>query len=326
MPFIETDDDNWMLAYKIIDNWRAAHGYPLNTFQSTLRRKLRNYPGRSIAAQRLKRLPSIYMKLMLAPGMNLARMQDIVGLRAVVPSVSQAHRLRNDYLSTRFTHELRNEYDYIENPKKSGYRSIHLVYKYHNPQKPEYNNLQVELQIRTRVQHSWAMAVETMGVFLQSSLKSGIGPDEWKTFFTICSSAFSKLEGTPVVAEHQSVHKRELFRAVRKQAKILGVQQHLQSLSSVVDIVGGDKNTSGYILLELNLQAKSTSIHSYSRDDLLRATDDYSKIESTTRDDPDRNVVLVSAGSLTNLKRAYPSYFLDTGDFLVNLNKVISKT
>ena len=50
--------------------------------------------------------------------------------------------------------------DYIENPKSSGYRSIHYIYKY-SSNIQDYDGLKIELQIRTRLQHSWAMAVET---------------------------------------------------------------------------------------------------------------------------------------------------------------------
>ena len=80
-------------------------------------------------------------------------------------------------------HELHTSRDYIQHPKPSGYRSIHLVYKYKNPISPEYNGLFVELQIRTRLQLAWATAVETMGTYLGHALKSSEGPERWLDFF-----------------------------------------------------------------------------------------------------------------------------------------------
>ena len=56
---------------------------------------------------------------------------------------------------------------------------MHLVYKYINPICPDYDGLFVELQIRTRLQHTWATAVETMGTYLEFSLKSSEGPEDW---------------------------------------------------------------------------------------------------------------------------------------------------
>lgn len=35
------DLDKWVFAYEILSNWRACHGYPINTFQATLRQKLK---------------------------------------------------------------------------------------------------------------------------------------------------------------------------------------------------------------------------------------------------------------------------------------------
>jgi hypothetical protein len=117
-------------ATDVLTNWRACHGYPLNTFQATLRRKLRGISPSAFVAQRLKRSPSIISKLQRFPEMQLARMQDIGGLRAVVPALSHVKRLVSSYQSSRFLHELVSTRDYIASPKTSGYRSVHLVYRY----------------------------------------------------------------------------------------------------------------------------------------------------------------------------------------------------
>ena len=58
--------------------------------------------------------------------------------------------------------------DYVENPKDSGYRSIHYVYKY-SSKADKYNGLKIELQIRTKLQHNWATAVETAGAMTRTS-------------------------------------------------------------------------------------------------------------------------------------------------------------
>lgn len=47
-------------ALSTINNWRASHAYPLNTFQLTLRRKARKIERDAIVAQRAKRLESIH--------------------------------------------------------------------------------------------------------------------------------------------------------------------------------------------------------------------------------------------------------------------------
>lgn len=98
--------------------------------------------------------------------MNLARMQDIGGLRTVVSSIARVSKLETEYRSSKFKHVLVSSKDYISEPKEDGYRGIHLIYKYSNPRAPAYEGLSLELQMRTRLQHAWATAVETMGTFL----------------------------------------------------------------------------------------------------------------------------------------------------------------
>jgi putative GTP pyrophosphokinase len=135
-----TDMDKWVWAYEVLSNWRACHGYPMNTFQATLRQKLRAIDKRALVAQRLKRAPSVISKLQRFKTMNLSQMQDIGGLRAVVESVSRVKKLEASYRRSSFKHVLVSSKDYIKNPKSDGYRSIHLVYRYVNDLAPEYTD------------------------------------------------------------------------------------------------------------------------------------------------------------------------------------------
>lgn len=174
-------------ALHIINEWRTCHAYPLNTFKSTLRLKVQKYDS-PIVAQRLKRLPTIVNKLERYPDMQLARMQDIGGVRAVVNSIKEVRALQSEYRDTkRFTHELARENDYILDPKADGYRGVHLVYKYNNTLArnglaAQYKGLAVELQVRTKLQHTWATAIETMGTFRDESFKTHQGNKEWLDF------------------------------------------------------------------------------------------------------------------------------------------------
>src|SRR3989344_112304 len=149
-------------ALDLVDRFRAAHGYPINTFQSTLHKRLKDFPD-SFMAQRLKRMPSIIRKLEKEKTMQITTMQDIGGLRAVVETVKDVYRLERKYSTAkRFPHIQKNAVDYIAKPRDSGYRGLHLIYEYRNKQHPRYNGLLLEIQIRTKLQHSWATAVEIM--------------------------------------------------------------------------------------------------------------------------------------------------------------------
>lgn len=53
-----------------------------------------------------------------------------------------------------------------------------------------------------------------------------------------------------------------------------------------------------------------------------RANAEYMKAEKRASDGEHIQVVLVSAGSIDSLRRAYPNYFLDTHDFLRHLKRI----
>jgi putative GTP pyrophosphokinase len=56
---VEFDIDVFNKMLDVISNWRACHNFPLNTFQSGLRRRARVIDPACLVAQRIKRLSSI---------------------------------------------------------------------------------------------------------------------------------------------------------------------------------------------------------------------------------------------------------------------------
>ncbi len=312
-------------ALLILSNFRSCHGYPINTFQATLRNKLKSIDRAALVMQRLKRLPSIVMKLNRFDGMQLARMQDIGGLRAVTLSLKKARFLEKDYLRSHFKHKLHLHRDYIENPKLSGYRSIHLVYKYKNNLVPEYDGLFIELQIRTLMQHYWATAVETMGTYLKYSLKSSEGPKDWLNFFSLAGSAFARLENTPPVPGYESLSSQQTYHKVADAIVQLHVINKLEAFTIATKHVVTDNKKGAYHLVILDLKERKVLIHSYPKSDLENANKHYIQVEREGSQGKPLQVVLVSAGSIRDLKRAYPNYFLDSRKFIDQLNIIIEK-
>lgn len=319
----DEDFDQWLHAYEILANWRACHGYPINTFQATLRTRLKKIDPDALVAQRLKRTPSILNKLRRFKGMNLARMQDIGGLRAVVASPRKLGELNEAYIGSKLTHELVSQYDYVRHPKPSGYRSIHLIYRYKGRSSTLYDGLLLELQLRTRVQHSWATAVETAGTFLEHSLKSSEGPAEWLRFFALAGNAFSFLEGTDRVPGFELLTRAGTYRRTAAEAARLRIRDTLLGYSSAVREIAPGTKRAAFYLVELNLRQdqKTVRITPFARDQLGRANAAYAEVEKQASASGIQ-VVLVSAGSIESLRRAYPNYFLDTHEFLHNLAKV----
>jgi len=183
------------LALAVITNWRSSHSFPLNTLQVGLRRRAAEHDPDPTVAQRIKRLPSIRHKLERFHGMQLSRVQDIGGCRAVLSSVESVDAVVGAHKRSRMKHTLARETDYIRKPQDSGYRGVHLIYRYHSDKTTAHNGLKIEVQLRSRLQHAWATAVETVGTFTQQALKSRQGEEAWLRFFALMSSAIALREG-----------------------------------------------------------------------------------------------------------------------------------
>lgn len=316
-------------ARDLVNRWRACHAYPLNTFQATLRTKLsRSYPPNAIVAQRLKRMPTIIDKLRRYPAMQLTTMQDIAGVRAILDAIEDVERLVNEYKAeTRFEHELIDEKDYISFPRsEDGYRSYHLIYRYKNSRNPLYNGLRVEMQLRTRLQHVWATAVETMGTFLGQALKSRQGDQEWIDFFAIVSSAFAYREGRPLVPRFEAFTEEQTFHTVAIAEQRIGALDKMMAFSTAVkQIPSSSTQAYTYHLIVLDSLNKIVTIKAYGRDDYEKALHDFSCEEERAVNGEKIEPVLVSAGRIDTLKRAYPNFFLDIREFIHLVREIVSK-
>jgi hypothetical protein len=60
-----------------------------------------------------------------------------------------------------------------------------------------YHDRRIEVQIRTRLQHAWATAVESVGLFRGEDLKSNQGNADWLELFRLMSAEFAVAEGCP---------------------------------------------------------------------------------------------------------------------------------
>jgi len=203
-------------ALQTLSDWRALHLTPMNTFQATLRKYVGESDPKGIVAQRLKRTPTIIDKLKnRQKGMDLGRMHDVGGLRAIVKSVQNVREIENRFVHSRAKHILKRTYDYIAEPKESGYRGIHLVYEYQNPKKLDCDGLLIEIQLRTRLQHLWSTAVETAGFFFWESLKSSQGNERHLDFFQMVSALFAFEEEQPVSMPFRHLTREALIDKLR---------------------------------------------------------------------------------------------------------------
>lgn len=141
----------------------------------------------AIVVSRLKKFSTIIDKLSRLSSTKLHQMQDIAGCRIILESESSIYDARNLLLSIVQGYEKIDEKDYIQNPKESGYKGIHLIFK------SVVTKRLVEVQIRNREQHTWSTLVETADVVIGTKLKELNEPQDAAEVFEILSREIDSL-------------------------------------------------------------------------------------------------------------------------------------
>lgn len=293
---------------QIVDTWRAAHRAVLNTFQAILRTRTRG--SNIIVAQRHKRKWTIFDKLRRYPAMELSRMDDIAGCRLIFENLEELYAFRNNFHEARFKHKRKNDvdkYDYIKNPKSTGYRGIHDVYIYDVTSKAgrDYKGLFVEIQYRTAIQHSWATAVEIIGFITVNQPKFQQGDRRYEEVMVLASEilarAFEDSYGPLPGVDNEHIVS-EFLRLDEE----LGLMKLLRGLNAADSEVSAKRNVilifSGINELEIKSYKDAT--------EALRA------LFELEQNNTENDVVLVRADTSDEVRIAFKNYFSDTNDFI----------
>jgi ppGpp synthetase/RelA/SpoT-type nucleotidyltranferase len=325
-PAEAMDVAKWNTAYSVVENWRTCHVLPLNVIQAGLRGRVRRVEQKAIVAQRLKRFSSIMNKLARESDMKFSQMQDLGGCRAILSSVQAVNAIYNMYQQPELGLDEEGSlkcYDYITKPKEDGYRGIHVVARYHPrlAERAPWNGQRIEIQLRTKLQHSFATAVETVTTFTREPLKFGSGPVEWRRFFSLMGSALAVREQTPLVPNTPN-DEAELIAELREAAKKLRVSQRLRGWADAIRSLPR-KHIKGFEWLLLTLDVTQNTIAVTGYPNREGAAGAIGEIEKTKR--PDLDAVLVWVKSIKELRSAYPNYYADTKEFLDALNTALGR-
>ncbi len=315
----------------VINNWRSSHSFPLQCIKMVLTKRSKTVDEKAIVAQRLKRLLSIDAKLRQhSTWMKLTQMQDIGGCRAIVRNVTCVERIVETYRKAvaknpKRGYRLQKENDYISHPKIDGYRSYHLIFRYRSLKRGyrPYNDLKIEIQIRSRLQHAWATALETVSTFTGQALKSSGGEENWRRFFVLMSAAFAIREKRAPVpgAPHNKAELVDELRALADQLNVEVVLEAWRISLRQLAPKGVGKDTAAY-LLHLDPAKETISSVPYTIQELPQASEAYLQLEKkiAAAPTPGAQAVLVSVNSLQALRKAYPNFYLDTTVFVEALN------
>ncbi len=265
--------------------------------------------------------------------MNLKNMQDIGGCRAVVASekkLGQAVRelrkkpeFRAEDGSYRFK-------DYIKNPKEDGYRSYHFVGKFKDS---EDNLKSIEVQLRTKVQHYWATALEIVDLYTDQALKSNQGDEDWKLFFVEVGKQLAIVDDIHLFETLNPNEKLNRYlakldekqeyvdscREVKRLLNKLKVKRKLEAFAGSLNIVDERLDQSpdaGYVLLKINTIKGNVTSKLFSEDDSEDAEAKYVEAEKEATQGNGLVVALVSSMAVGGVKEAYPNYFADSSEFM----------
>jgi ppGpp synthetase/RelA/SpoT-type nucleotidyltranferase len=312
-------DEQYAEAYVMAHMWRGAHQYLVSQLQMIIFGRVRDLGIEALIAGRLKRIPTIVQKLRRLRRFGLGDLQDIAGLRVVVPrwqeAIALAQALRRS--PPEGFSEIRYQ-DRISDPDPSGYRSIHIVYRFDadDADPPSSEGLKIELQIRTRLQQLWATVEEIVGSARREALKSGEGNPDWLRFFELAADVLARREGTPrtrkIVREGTEVDTE--IAAVKRR---LNVFDRVSGYNVVQQLPQGNAFGEARIfVVTLNLASRSLFVRPFTADQLGAALAAYQEAEREHLSDADFDTVLITADSADELEKMYPNYFADSEEFL----------
>lgn len=305
-------------AIEVIDKWRKAHLQPLVATSMWLRKPATERGGNA-PAQRLKRRDTVLDKLISGRAKDASTMHDLGGCRIIFPDIKSIESFRK-YLEheTRARHVLlhdRDKYDYISNPKVTGYRGVHYIYGY-NPSSNKniaLRGLKTEIQLRTGVQHAWATAVEIADLVSDTRIKFEQGQGDYGMFFKLASELLARHheDRNSCYPEKSSDDLKNEFAQIEKRIQLL---DRLSKLKEQGDIDRIKKHT-----VLAFMEDDTVDIFGYTKQ-----ADAVAKELELLSDERCSNVVYVSSASQASIRSSYRNYLTNPEDFVELLHEAMS--
>jgi hypothetical protein len=312
----ETPSTELIEAFRIAHAWRDAHALPMRRIRQEVARKARQVDPAAVTPGRMKRMKSIRKKLR-RQAWDLLQIQDIGGCRAIASGPTELSEILRHFKEG-CRHELVAEHDHISFPKLDGYRSHHLVLRYRpsDGDGPETAQL-IEVQLRTRLQHAWATAVEAVGLVRGEDLKGGGGSAEWLRLFALMGTelsleeGFAAVPGTPLCA-------RERRHEMRGLEGRLDAIANLDSFRRIIDRTSAAQASPGQVFL-IQYDNSNMTVSAKPFSSLAAGAQSYEAAERGGAVD----TVLVELDRAADLRQAYPNYYLDVGLFTKRLARML---
>jgi ppGpp synthetase/RelA/SpoT-type nucleotidyltranferase len=319
LPFGSDEEQQRALdVFAVANAWRDSHVYPMTVMRRTLAAQVRKSGVHAVTAARVKQMRSIRKKVR-EQTIGIDRMQDLGGCRVIVTTMAQVDSVAAMCLKA-FPHDFVRQKDYTREIKELGYRSNHMIYRFRprDDEEEVFDGRFIELQIRTRLQHSWATAAEAIGVFRNEDFKHGEGDPKWLRLLRLVAEEFALTEGC---IPHETMTQRK-----QRVAEIRDLDQDIDALRTLESVNVAFRSAEGLKFAEKAKYLVITQTPATGQVS-VRGFDD-PKMGAAHYDTADRmavggmNSVLVQVDHVENLQAAYPNYFGDVKVFTDNLRRI----
>lgn len=163
-----------------------------------------------------------------------------------------------------------------------------------------------------------------MDIFTNQALKANRGDQNWQRFFALMGSAIAYRERSPLVPGTPET-RAEFLDELRHYVQLLDVLNVMPAFGSAIRLAHhmAAKNAR-YYLLHLSFSAKTIKWYTFAWNESQAANAAYTRLEQENADSVGEYFVLVKPDSLSAMKRAYPSFFLDTNIFARLVTEAVS--
>jgi ppGpp synthetase/RelA/SpoT-type nucleotidyltranferase len=306
--------DDVLRAFAVAHNWRMAHALPMITER---RRLALVATGGLVTAGRVKRMASIRKKLMNTT-IGLRDMQDLGGCRAVMAGRGGVGVVLRELMQGNYRSRPTYVSDYLTKPKPDGYRGVHVVVDFAGAGQSEpYTGQRIEIQIRTRLQHSWSTAVEIVGAVTNQDFKGGGGDPRWRRFLALMSDYYALCDGFALQHDGPQTESR-LCREIQDAGAEIGALELVTGIRDAMEryVVAPTRGP----MYMLSMDAVSRSVSAVRRDGIMIADDnDFDEVGDQTQS------VIVSVDRSADLRQAFPNFYLDIAKFTMMVGRALNR-
>lgn len=300
--------------YEMLQYLRTSYKEPMSKIFNIIDLIANKVDKNCICTYRIKRIDSIVSKLLRFPDMIVNRAEDIAGCRCILTSQEAVYKLYDKILKVldKYQLEIKGKvHDYIDNPKESGYQSIHLNLTLKG------DNRRVEIQLRTLEQHNWATLVEITDLLYGLKLKE-IGPESDESLYQLhqlLSKPLTRLSKQDIYCISDNVITYDYIRRIGDvfSKNYIDVRKHWYTL----------KKQRNYFYLISTGQDGIPDIQSFSNFDQAEAC----YFDSFINNGSNKNIVLthIRNTNFAKISAAYSNYFLTYNSTLLKILICLSK-